>query len=155
MTHRHFARELQAALGKRISGARVGSSGRIRPRRLRLPVMAAVLAGLGLVAGCSSSASPGAGASPSAAATGLASPAKSGSLVVASFAPYSGPDASYGPEGASGMIAAIVDINAHGGVLGHKFVWANVDDRGDPADAVPAADKLLASTPNLVGIMGR
>ncbi|HYK29685.1 MAG TPA: ABC transporter substrate-binding protein, partial [Streptosporangiaceae bacterium] len=148
MTHRHFARELQAALGKRISGARVGSSGRIRARRPRLPVMAAVLAGLGLVAGCSSSASPGAGASPSAsaAATGLASPAKSGSLVVASFAPYSGPDASYGPEGASGMIAAIVDINAHGGVLGHKFVWANVDDRGDPADAVPAADKLLAST---------
>src|SRR5215467_4161346 len=156
MTHRHFARELQAVLGKRISGARVGSSGRIRARRPRLPVMVAVLAGLGLVAGCSSSASPGAGASPSAsaAATGLASPAKSGSLVVASFAPYSGPDASYGPEGASGMIAAIVDINAHGGVLGHKFVWANVDDRGDPADAVPAADKLLASTPNLVGIMG-
>ena len=154
MRDRYFEREPQASSGKRIIKAALGRSWRTRGRRPRLPVIAAVLAGLGLVAGCSSSASPGASSSPSAAATGLASPAKSGSLVVATFAPYSGPDASYGPEGASGMIAAIVDINAHGGVLGHKFVWANVDDRGDPADAVPAADKLLASTPNLVGIMG-
>ena len=154
MRDRYFERELRASSGKRIIRAALGRSWRTGGRRPRLPVMAAVLAGLGLVAGCSSSASPGASSSASAAATGLASPAKSGSLVVASFAPYSGPDASYGPEGASGMIAAIVDINAHGGVLGHKFVWANVDDRGDPADAVPAADKLLASTPNLVGIMG-
>jgi ABC-type branched-subunit amino acid transport system substrate-binding protein len=84
----------------------------------------------------------------------VASPVKAGSLVAASFAPFSGADASYGPEGSSGMIAAIEDINAHGGVLGHKFVWANVDDRGDPADAVPAADKLIASTPNLIGVMG-
>lgn len=125
-----------------------------RARRPRFRA-AVALAGLGLVAGCSSAASSGSSASSSqAASTGLANPAKSGSLVVASFAPYSGPDASYGPEEASGMIAAIVDINAHGGVLGHKFAWANVDDRGDPADAVPAADKLLASTSNLVGIMG-
>jgi ABC-type branched-subunit amino acid transport system substrate-binding protein len=115
---------------------------------------AAALTGLGLVAGCSSAATSGSASSSPQVSTGPASPAKSGSLVVASFAPFSGPDASYGPEGASGMIAAIVDINAHGGVLGHKFVWANVDDRGDPADAVPAADKLIASTPNLVGIMG-
>jgi len=112
----------------------------------------AALAGVVLVAGCSSAATSGASSSSPPVPTGPA--AKAGSLVVASFAPYSGPDASFGPEGASGMIAAIVDINAHGGVLGHKFVWANVDDRGDPADAVPAADKLIASTPNLVGIMG-
>ncbi len=151
--NRYFRSEPQAGSGKRISGAVAGRSGRSGARRPRLRVMVAALAGLGLVAGCGSAASSGAG-SPSSAATGLASPAKSGSLVVATFAPYSGPDASYGPEEASGMIAAIMDINAHGGVLGHKFVWANVDDRGDPADAVPAADKLIASTPNLVGIMG-
>ena len=133
--HRHSEPELHVASGQG-----------------RLAVMAA-LAGLGLVAGCSSAATPGSSSS-SPVSTGPSGPAKSGSLVVASFAPYSGPDASYGPEGASGMIAAIVDINAHGGVLGHKFAWANVDDRGDPADAVPAADKLIASTPGLVGIMG-
>jgi branched-chain amino acid transport system substrate-binding protein len=115
--------------------------------------VAAALAGLGLVAGCGSAGSTGSSAAPTFSA-GPAGHAKSGTLVIASFAPYSGPDASYGPEGASGAIAAMVDINAHGGVLGHKFVWANVDDRGDPADAVPAADKLIASTPNLVGILG-
>jgi ABC-type branched-subunit amino acid transport system substrate-binding protein len=115
---------------------------------------AAALAGLGLVTGCGSAGATGSSSSSPAVSAGPASHAKSGTLVIASFAPYSGPDASYGPEGASGAIAAIVDINAHGGVLGHKFVWANVDDRGDPADAVPAADKLIASTPNLVGIIG-
>jgi branched-chain amino acid transport system substrate-binding protein len=114
---------------------------------------AAALAGLGLVAGCGSAGATGSSSSPTL-SPGPAGHAKSGALVIASFAPYSGPDASYGPEGASGAIAAMVDINAHGGVLGHKFVWANVDDRGDPADAVPAADKLIASTPNLVGIIG-
>jgi ABC-type branched-subunit amino acid transport system substrate-binding protein len=100
------------------------------------------LAGLGLVAGCGSAGATGSSSSPTVSA-GPGSHAKNGTLVIASFAPYSGPDASYGPEGASGAIAAMVDINAHGGVLGHKFVWANVDDRGDPADAVPAADKLI------------
>jgi branched-chain amino acid transport system substrate-binding protein len=150
MIHSYFERELQAESENRIV---MVAAGRSRMSRARRPVLraAVALAGLGLVAGCGSAASSGSSSSP---AAGLASPVKSGSLVVATFAPYSGPDASYGPEEASGMIAAIMDINAHGGVLGHKFVWANVDDRGDPADAVPAADKLIASTPNLVGIMG-
>ena len=153
MISKRFARGPRPGCGDRIAGppaARARSDG-------GRPVLAAVaaLAGLGLVAGCSSAAAPAAGSSSSSSvSTGPAASAKSGSLVVATFAPYSGPDASYGPEEASGMIAAIVDINAHGGVLGHKFAWANVDDRGDPADAVPAADKLIASTPNLVGIMG-
>jgi branched-chain amino acid transport system substrate-binding protein len=150
MIRSYLARELQAESENRIV---MVAAGRSRMSRARRPVVraAVALAGLGLVAGCGSAASSGPSSSP---AAGPASPAKSGSLVVATFAPYSGPDASYGPEEASGMIAAIMDINAHGGVLGHKFVWANVDDRGDPADAVPAADKLIASTPNLVGIMG-
>src|SRR5260370_24209202 len=93
------------ARSERISGVvGEGRSGRTRARRYvvgsrpRLRVVVA-LAGLGLVAGCSS-ASSGAG---SPAATGLASPAKSGSLVVASFAPLSGPDASSGPAEASGL----------------------------------------------------
>ena len=133
-----------------VKAAPVGS-GKSRGRGV-LRAVAAVLAGAGLVAGCSSAATSA--SSPSSAATGVSGPAKSGSRVGATFAPFSGPDASYGPEGSSGMIAAIEDINAHGGVLGHKFTWANVDDRGDPADAVPAADKLIATTPSLVGIMG-
>src|SRR5258708_16011632 len=148
-----FCRGPQTGSGERIAGP---PAGRARKAGARRPVLrgVAALAGLGLVAGCGSAATSGPSSSswPSSPATGAA--AKAGSLVVATFAPYSGLDASYGREEASGMIAAIVDINAHGGVLGHQFVWANVDDRGDPADAVPAANKLLASTPSLVGIMG-
>lgn len=124
-----------------------------RSGRHKLRAVMTVLA-LGFVAGCGSSSSPGVTTSPSGGTTGAANTPKSGSLVIATFAPYSGPDASYGPEEASGAIAAMVDINAHGGVLGHKLAWASVDDRGDPADAVPAANKMIASTPNLVGVMG-
>jgi len=159
MTTERFARGLQAGAERKPVRGALNRCRESRARRCAMgsrprPRVIAALAVLGLAAGCGSAASSGASSSPSSAPTGLAGSAKSGSLVVATFAPYSGPDASYGPEEASGMIAAIVDINAHGGVLGHKFAWANVDDRGDPADAVPAADKLIASTPNLVGIMG-
>src|SRR5262249_53744805 len=52
------------------------------------------------------------------------------------------------------VIPAIQAINKAGGVLGHKLVWKNVDSRGDPADAVPAAERLIANTPNLVEING-
>ena len=70
--------------------------------------------------------------------------------------PTAAPDASYGPEGASGAYRRHGRASTRTGeVLGRKFVWPNVDDRGDPADAVPAADKLIASSPNLVGIIGR
>jgi branched-chain amino acid transport system substrate-binding protein len=78
----------------------------------------------------------------------------SGSLVVAAFNPFSGPDASFGPEMVVAMRAAANLINANGGVLGHRVSVTGVDTRGDPADAVPAADKMLATTSRLVGILG-
>src|SRR2546427_6259501 len=77
-----------------------------------------------------------------------------GSLVVGAFNPFSGADASFGPEMMSGCIPAANVINAGGGVLGHKFACQEVDTRGDPADAVPAANKMLATTTNLVGVLG-
>ncbi len=88
MVNGHLEGEPQAR-SERISGVvGEGRSGRTRARRYgvgsrpRLRVVVA-LAGLGLVAGCSS-ASSGAG---SPAATGLASPAKSGSLLAARTPP--------------------------------------------------------------------
>ena len=39
-------------------------------------------------------------------------------------------------------------------MLGHKINCQAVDTRGDPADAVPAASKMLATTTNLVGLLG-
>src|SRR3977135_2674649 len=78
----------------------------------------------------------------------------SGTLTFASFNPFTGPDASFGPEMAAGCITASNLINQSGGVLGHQTECIAVDTRGDPADAVPAAQKMLATTTNLVGLNG-
>jgi ABC-type branched-subunit amino acid transport system substrate-binding protein len=77
-----------------------------------------------------------------------------GTLTFASFNPFTGPDASFGPEMDAGCIVASHLINKAGGVLGHQTTCITVDTRGDPADAVPAAQKMLATTPNLVGMNG-
>jgi ABC-type branched-subunit amino acid transport system substrate-binding protein len=96
----------------------------------------------GLIAGCGSSSSGGGGGN-------------TGALTFVTFQPYSGPDASFGPELEAGCPAAARIIVANGGILGHKQIkCASVDTRGDPADAVPAATQMLASTSNLVGVLG-
>ncbi len=76
-------------------------------------------------------------------------------LTFATFNPYTGPDASFGPENGSGCFAAIKSIAAAGGVLGHSTATClAVDSRGDPADAVPAVQKMLATTTNLMEVQG-
>jgi ABC-type branched-subunit amino acid transport system substrate-binding protein len=76
-------------------------------------------------------------------------------VVVAAFNPFSGPDASFGPEEMAGCIPAAAAIQAAGGILKHKQVSCKaVDSRGDPADAVPAAESLIATTGGLMGVIG-
>jgi len=70
------------------------------------------------------------------------------------FNPFSGPDASFGPEMWAGCQAAATAINAAGGVLTHKVACTSVDTHGDPADAVTAAAKMLATTSHLLGVLG-
>lgn len=77
-----------------------------------------------------------------------------GTLSFAAFNPFTGPDASFGPEIMGGCVPAANLINQAGGVLGHQIQCIAVDTRGDAADAVPAAQKMLATTPNLVGVLG-
>lgn len=89
----------------------------------------------------------------------LASPVASaanshGTLDIAAFLPFSGTNASYGPLGLSGCYPAVYDIDKAGGVLGHKLACTSVDDRGDPVDAVPAADGLVAHDGNVVAVFG-
>ena len=74
-------------------------------------------------------------------------------LVIAVFGPFTGPDASFGPQDMAGCVPAVNVINRAGGVMGHPLRCLAVDTRGDPADAVPAAQKLLATTPNLAMVM--
>jgi branched-chain amino acid transport system substrate-binding protein len=78
----------------------------------------------------------------------------SGNLIFGSFNPFSGPDADFGPEMAAGCAPAIRVINQAGGILGHQVECSSVDTRGDPAYGLPAAQMMLASTPNLVGTNG-
>lgn len=80
--------------------------------------------------------------------------ASGGTLVVAEFNPFSGPTAAFGPEMIAACDAAISLINKAGGVLGHHLACKGVDTHGDPADAVPAAEKMIATTNNLVGVIG-
>jgi branched-chain amino acid transport system substrate-binding protein len=77
-----------------------------------------------------------------------------GPLTFASFNPFTGPDASFGPEMTAGCAPAVRVINQAGGVLGHQVQCSRVDTGGDPADAVLAAEKMLATTENLVGLNG-
>jgi branched-chain amino acid transport system substrate-binding protein len=109
--------------------------------------LAAVAAVAVAVAGC--------GSSSSTAANGSAKDTGTNSLVYVAFNPFSGPDASFGPEEMAGCIPAAAAIQAAGGILNHKSISCkSVDSRGDPADAVPAAESLIATTGGLQGIIG-
>jgi ABC-type branched-subunit amino acid transport system substrate-binding protein len=77
-----------------------------------------------------------------------------GALTIAMIAAFSGPDAVDGQANAAGCYPAVLVINKDGGVLGHKLQCTVVDTRGDPADAIPAVQKLLATTSSVVGVLG-
>jgi len=86
-------------------------------------------------------------------APGAASASSSYQLEIAAFSPFSGPNAAYGYFQYSGCVPAVRLINQAGGVLGHDLYCKIVDNRGEPADAVPAANNMLAGSPHLVGIV--
>jgi len=106
--------------------------------RLILPLAASVLV-VSALAGC---ASPVSGNQ-----TG-------GTLTVAAFNPFTGPDAAFGPEMMAGCEAAVTAINAAGGVQGNTVNCASTDTRGDPADAVTGATRTIAATSGLMGVLG-
>lgn len=94
------------------------------------------------------------GACSSAGSSGPGSASGSATLVVGEFNPFTGPDAAFGPEMVGGCVPAIRLINADGGVLGHRLSCVQEDTRGDPADAVPAAQKMMATESSLIGVLG-
>jgi len=106
------------------------------------------LAGAIVLGACGSSGSNGS-------TTGTSTTGGTNPLVFAVFNPFSGPDASFGPEQLAGCLPAAAAIEAAGGIFGHVVVTCKTSDsRGDPADAVPAAEQLIATTSNLVGVLG-
>src|SRR5579863_1305971 len=81
-------------------------------------------------------------------------PGVSGSLTIGVFNPFSGATASFGPLMMAGCVPAMRVINGSGGLYGHKVSCTPVDTRGDPVDAVPAANKLVATGHNLIMVIG-
>lgn len=76
-------------------------------------------------------------------------------LLIDVFAPFSGANAAYGNfANLPGVKTAVNVINQNGGVLGRDFSIITTDDLGDPADAIPIANQLVATHSNLVGIYG-
>ncbi len=65
---------------------------------------------------------------------------------VAVIAPFSGPAANLGKFISLSCYAAAEEIAKAGGVLGGQINCNTVDDTGDPADAVPAVTRALATS---------
>ena len=67
----------------------------------------------------------------------------SGTIKIGILHPFTGNYAGVGAAAAAGSNTAASVINAAGGILGKKLVITTADTLGDPADAVPALNKLL------------
>jgi ABC-type branched-subunit amino acid transport system substrate-binding protein len=127
----------QAAGYIRQAGARARTA---RARRVMALGTAVALAGA--LAACGSTTSSGGGL------------ASGQSIVFADVAPFSGPDAALGPIYLVSCDGTANAINKAGGILGHKVSCTSADTRGDPADAVPAVQSLLARYKNLELVIG-
>jgi neutral amino acid transport system substrate-binding protein len=111
------------------------TSGRSRLKILLVVLLPSVLA----LAACSSSSSGKSGSG--------------GSVNLAVIGPMTGARADVGKGMVTGAKLALEVINANGGVLGHHVNLVAQDDAGDPADAVPAAQKVIQSD-HAVAIVG-
>jgi len=101
-------------------------------------VGATLTATLAMLAACSSGSS---GSSGSAGSPGL-----SGTITFGVLHPFTGAYASVGEASLQGATVAASEINANGGILGHKLQLVHADTLGDPVDAVPAAEHMIASS---------
>jgi len=80
--------------------------------------------------------------------------AQNSTLTIAAFNPFTGQDASFGPEALSGCQAGAAAVNEAGGVLTHKVACASVDTHGNPADGVTGGAKMLATMSHMFGVLG-
>lgn len=80
--------------------------------------------------------------------------AAGGKVTVAGVIALTGSSDFEGQNQVGGLYPAIYAINQAGGVNGDQLVFKGVDTRGDPADALPAVQQMLATTSNLVAVAG-
>ena len=86
--------------------------------------------------------------------TGGNSASGTGTLTIAMVEAFTGANSIDGIAAAAGCYPAARVVDQSGGVLGHKIQCVPVDTRGDPTDAIPAVQKLLATQSGLVGVAG-
>jgi ABC-type branched-subunit amino acid transport system substrate-binding protein len=110
------------------------------PRITRACLCLAVAASLGGLTACASS-------------SGGSSGSGSGPITFGVLHPFTGAYASVGEAALQGVTVAVSEINASGGVLGRKLQIVHADTLGDPVDAVPAAEHMIAQN-HPVGIIG-
>jgi ABC-type branched-subunit amino acid transport system substrate-binding protein len=89
-----------------------------------------------------------------AAATANGSRASGNTLTVAGVIALTGSSDFEGQNQVGGLYPALYAIDKAGGVNGAQLVFKGVDTRGDPADALPAVQQMLATTSNLVAVAG-
>jgi ABC-type branched-subunit amino acid transport system substrate-binding protein len=75
-------------------------------------------------------------------------------LLIGIIAPFTGADAALGPAYFAACLPAARAINNAGGIMGHTVSCQQFDTRGEPADAVPAAQQMVASHSNLMAVIG-
>jgi ABC-type branched-subunit amino acid transport system substrate-binding protein len=112
------------------------------PRTSRAFLSLTLVAGLGTLTACASSSSSGGSGGSS-----------SSPIVFGVLHPFTGAYASVGEAALQGVTVAASEINASGGILGHQLQIVHADTLGDPVDAVPAAQHMIA-TNHPVGIIG-
>jgi branched-chain amino acid transport system substrate-binding protein len=76
-----------------------------------------------------------------------------GNLAIANLQPFSGADADFGTLMYAGCYAAVQLINRAGGALGHSLDCVMVDTQSE-SESGELARRMLASTPNLVAVLG-
>src|SRR6202049_4477673 len=107
--------------------------------------------GLGLV---SAALTLGVAAACGSTTTGTGPSSNNSPLLVGIVAPFTGVDAALGPAYFAACLPAARAINNAGGVMVHQVQCQQFDTRGEPADAVPAAQQMVASHSNLMAVVG-
>ncbi|MEO6186685.1 MAG: ABC transporter substrate-binding protein [Steroidobacteraceae bacterium] len=105
----------------------------------RIRILAAALAGLALLTGCSKS-----GNGPAAAAD---------TIKIGEFASLTGKEAAFGQSSHKGTELAIEQLNAAGGLLGKKIEFVYEDNRSTPGESATIAKKLITRD-KIVALLG-
>jgi ABC-type branched-subunit amino acid transport system substrate-binding protein len=113
----------------------------VRRSRTRILTVACVFGTALAISACSTSgSSDGDGAPSSATAAGI----PAGNITLGAILSLSGPYAEYGKSIQGELQVAVNQVNASGGVLGHKFTLDIQNDQGNPSTSVQLAEKFVS-----------